>query len=130
MKLSKEPSRVFALLCIVQVCLLSLASVSPQIHVWAFHGEQLSNKACSGAHSTCSKAPQTSDEQEPSPTAPNDSGGFCPVLLFAEGVVLEGNSAIWLPEQLAVVASIEAESDTVWTNCSKGRVQARAPPVV
>ena len=125
---NKKPSQVGALLCIVQVCLLSLASVSPQIHVWVFHGGQLTNSACLEIHSTCSKLPHTPDRHESQPTVPDDKNEFCPVVLFEEGVIITDGPAIQLPEQLAILESIEAEPDAVWTGCVKGKMQARAPP--
>ena len=129
MKSKRKPNCMLALLFIVQVCLLSLASVSPQIHAWAFHGRQSTNYACRETHTACSKLPQTSGEHESRSTVPGDGDEFCPVVLFAQGIVPSDSSGIQLPGRLAVTASIEVEPCTEWTNVSKGGVQARAPPV-
>lgn len=129
MKLSKKISRVCAFLCIVQVCLLSLASVSPQIHAWAFHSEQSAGNDCLDKHSGCSGLPDTAEEDKSQPDLPDDKDEFCPVVLFAQGVILVDGLAIRPHVQLSVVAAIDAEPDTVWTSSFKGEVQARAPPV-
>ena len=129
MRPDEKPSRIGGLLCILLVCLLSLASVSPQIHVWAFHGKQVSNNTCSDIHTVCSTLPDTSGGQESQPDIPEDKDEFCPVVLFAQGVTLVDDFAIRLPERLSVVAAIKAEPHMVWTSSLKGEVQARAPPV-
>lgn len=128
MKLNKKPSRTWASLCILLVCLLSLASVSPQIHAWAFHGGPSTDKGCSGVHSTCSKSPQTSDGRESQPNVPDSEEELCPVALFSEGVTLAECSAILLPGRSSVVVFVEAEPDAVWIGCPGGEAQVRAPP--
>ncbi|MGK0456698.1 MAG: hypothetical protein ACJAUA_001003 [Zhongshania aliphaticivorans] len=129
MKLNKKPSRISAFLCIVQVCLLSIASVSPQIHTWVFHGGQFADTACSDAHSVCAELSDASNEHESQPDLPEDKDNFCPVILFAQGVTFTDESAISLPEQHPVAVLIAIEPDSVWKSHSEGAVQARAPPI-
>ena len=129
MKLNMKPSRISAFLCIVQVCLLSLASVSPQIHTWVFHGEDFTDTDCSDAHSACAGLPDASNEHGSQPDLPEDKDDFCPVILFAQGVTFTDESAMRLPEQYPVARSIAIEADTVWKSHFEGAVQARAPPI-
>lgn len=119
-----------ALLCITQVCLLSLASVSPQIHAWVFHGGDFTGTTCSEKHSTCPEFPGTPDSHESQPDIPGgDEKSFCPVVLFEEGVTIAEGSMIQLPERLAVAAGVRIEPDRVRTKDFGGLAQARAPPL-
>ena len=118
-----------ALLCIVQVCLLSLASVSPQIHAWVFHGGYFTGTTCSEKHFTCSELPDASDGHESQPKIPEDEEALCPVILFEEGVTVADGSMIQLPERLAVAARVRIEPDRVQTKDFGGVAQARAPPL-
>ena len=115
-----------ALLCIAQVCLLSLASVSPQIHNRVFHG---GHSTCSEKHSTCSELQDASDGHESQPKIPEDEEAFCPVILFEGGVTVADGSMIQLPERLAVAARVRIEPDRVQTKDFGGVAQARAPPL-
>ena len=130
MKLSRQLSRMSALLCVAQVCMLSLASVSPQIHAWVFHGGACAANTYSDTHSTCDGLPHTSDEHESQPNdIPGDEESFCPVVLFEEGVTVADGSMIQLPERLAVAARVRIEPDRVRTKDFGGVAQARAPPL-
>lgn len=128
MKLNKKLDSAVALLCIVQMCLLLLASVSPQIHTWVFHSGEFNAGTCSEAHSNCGTLPDNPEEHGPQPNLPDNKDGFCPVVLFEAGIDFTDGTAILLSGRCAFIASIEAEPDTVWTSAVKGRVQVRAPP--
>ncbi len=129
MKLSSKLGRIVALLCIAQVCLLSLASVSPQIHAWVFHGGYCTANTHSDTHSTCGGLPHTSDGHESQEDMPGDEDGACPVVLFEEGVTAADDSMIQLPARLAVAARVRIESDRVRAKDFGGVAQARAPPL-
>ena len=127
-KSNKNPSRIGALFCIAQVCLLSLASVSPQIHAWLFHCGHSTAAACHDEHSDGAELPEASGENKSRSTTPDGKDEFCPVALFAQGVTLVDGSVFQLQDRRAVLVSVESESDRICTGCVEGNVQARAPP--
>lgn len=114
-------------LCILQVCLLSLASVSPQIHAQVFHSGQAIDVTC--AHANCNKLPDATENGESgSDRSTGEKTGFCPVVLFEQGVTSVDEVAVWLPEKLTLATSILIEPDAVLTSHCVGATQARAPP--
>ena len=127
MKLNKQLNHMCAWLCIFQVCLLSFAAVSPQMHGWVFHGDALNDNTCS-SRSVCPELPDVSEEHESQPNTSESNSEFCPVVLFEAGVILVDSSAAPLPERCKIAGFIEAEPERVWTNCLKGSVRSRAPP--
>ena len=126
MRLNKIFSQTLAWFCLVQMCLLSLASFSPQIHAWIFHGEHLTDINCSDSQSLCSELPNSSKDHTPEP---EDSDKLCAVILFAQGVIFIHNLIQTEPRRHAAIESITIESDTIRTDYFQVVVQARAPPI-
>ncbi len=128
MKLSKQQNCICAWLCVAQVFLLSLASVSPQIHMLVCYGEQHAN-ACVDMHASCSGLPETSEGKESQSELPDQEDVLCPVILFSQGVVFEDGSSVQSLKQLIVITFIQVELGKVWESYLSGQVQARAPPI-
>jgi len=129
MKLSKQQNRICAWVCLLQVLLLSLASVSPQVHGWAFHGGLYVDKDCRVIQPCCPSSSSTSDELGSESDLPADSSDLCPVVFFDQGITFTNGFTIQLPERLVVFAPIEVEPEITWKSCLNGERHARAPPV-
>ena len=125
MKFSKAAHRIITLLCIATVCLLSLASVSPQIHNWVFHGGHVDSTTCPDVHSVCTDQP--GEDSEPDTSEKGDA--CCPVMLFEQGVTIADSSSIQLPQSFPATERIAIVPETVSTRRSEGAAQARAPPI-
>ena len=125
MKLAKASHRITALLCITTVCLLSLASTSPQVHDWLFHCEHFDDMGCMDAHTACTDQ----SEKDSEPEMPESETDFCPVMLFEQGVTITDSPAIQLSQSFPLAAIIAIEPDTVPACRSEGSIQARAPPI-
>ena len=126
---SQRVNRAAALLCAMQVCLLSLASVSPQIHSWVFHSGDCTASAVSDLHTGCETSLNTSGKHDSKPTVPDDENEICPVFLFAQGITFENTFVFQLPERRSFLSTIIVEPETVLNGCPKSGIQARAPPV-
>jgi hypothetical protein len=130
MKLIKKLSPICALLCITQVCLLSLASVSPQIHARVFHGGHYAEITCLDESSVCTELQNVSqDEEESQPDLPEDDSDFCPVIIFKQGAICVDELAVRFPERNSVVKSVFIVTDTLWKSSLEECTQARAPPL-
>ena len=128
MRVKAKLNIIGALLSVVQVCLLSLASVSPQIHSWAFHGCHSTDVVCSEAHSACTELPGVSDEHKTQSDASEDGADFCPVVLFEQGVTLGDESLIRIPKLHPIAETAVINPGVVFTDCFEDATRARAPP--
>ena len=72
MKFKETFRGTVALLCILQVCLLSLASVFPEVHDWVFHGGTGSETECirAACHDLITKMSLSSPIKKVTMTAP------------------------------------------------------------
>ena len=123
--------RIFAsALCIIQVCLLTLASVSPQIHAWVFHGINSAEAICANSHTACAELPDNSGGDESESRDTSDKGdGFCPVIVFGQGITLVDNATASLPVEYPLIAWIAIDSGAVFQSGTKGAIRSRAPPL-
>ena len=83
--------RAVALLSAGTVWLLSLASVSPQLHAWLHEAAQPEHRGCPHHQHAAPDAPLPADVDQPA------SGHECAVTLFSHGVVQHAGTFVVRP---------------------------------
>lgn len=121
----KLSTKLLALICSIQICVLSTSVISPDLHFLVFHNQYAENssnsvKTCSGHHHG------NSSEND---DLPNDEQS-CPVVIFSQGLTpIEP----CVPEHWEYVDyhSVQfIEPDSLTSAFSARLTRQRAPPLV
>ena len=130
MRFNETLRRVVALACVVQVCLLSLASVSPSIHQWVFHGRGSAEASLVGSnlcdHTHGHQSDSSPADQSGKQNSHDDS--YCPVSLFSHGATPFTSELFSLIVQKVFSETIVTANEKIALVRRAGSIQARAPP--
>ena len=109
---------LFALLCTLQIGLLSTAVVSPQVHLFVFHEQSADGASCSGHHH--GTAPVDDD-------VPEDES-YCPVVMFLQGLTVTEASASLNWEYVTFNTLRFTEPESLFSSFTARHIRQRAPP--
>ena len=112
---------IFTLICVLQIGVLSLSVVSPELHFFAFHpdGTTHSGYACA----------DHSDNETPNDEKPRENNQHCPVDVYSHGLILpESNiSSNW--EYVNYAEFKLSLTKISLPNVSAKLIKQRAPPL-
>ena len=113
-----------ALLCILQVCLLSLASMFPEVHDWVFHGGTSSGTECIKA--TCHDPHHKNESKQSDQEGHHDTS--CPVCLLTQGVAGLESEPFLLEAPITHFEFTSSETGIERIVRRDDSIRARAPP--
>ena len=112
---------IFTLICVLQIGLLSLSIVSPELHFFVFHHHATTNSGYSCADHSNSES--SNDEK------PWENDQYCPVDIYSQGLILpESNiSSNW--EYINYAEFKFSLIKISLPNASAKLIKQRAPPL-
>jgi len=112
---------IFTLICVLQIGVLSMSVVSPELHFFAFHpdGTSQSGYACAGH----------SNSETPNDEKPPGNNQHCPVDIYSQGLILPESdiSSNW--EYVNYVEFKLSLTKISLPNISAKLIKERAPPL-
>ena len=111
------------LFCALQICVLSLAVVSADLHMLVFHSQHADSDSLGGS---CSgHGNDTSPEKDQTP----DNGEHCPVTIFSQGITVAEALISDKWEYVDCLSFQFSEPKSLYSMVCASFIRQRAPPL-